>query len=184
MAKLYFEYAGLRLRLVAFAFDLIIIAGYILVTLVIGIVIAITMGPFPQPPSLLLDLIAFLTAVLPVALYLVLQECSPRPATWGKRRKGLRVVMADGRPLSLGRSLVRSTIKFLPWQIAHVAVYRLLWVDNPPAWVTLALVLLWTLVGVYLVSLLVTRTHRAPYDWLAGSFVIVGRRDDYANSSV
>lgn len=179
-----FEYAGLRLRLTAFAWDYIIILGYILVTAVIGIIVWMTTGPFVPPPLLLMDLIAFVTVTLPVALYFVLQECSPRQATWGKRREGLRVVMADGRPLSLWRSVVRSAVKFLPWQIAHIVVYRMFLIDSPSPWTTVALVLLWTLVGVNLVSLLVTKTHRTPYDWLAGSSVIVDRREIYENSSV
>lgn len=173
MTEYSFEYAGLRLRLAAFAWDYLVILVYVLVTAVIGITMWTTMGPFPQTPLWLLDIIAFATMVLPVGLYFVLQECSPRQATWGKRRMGLQVMLVDGRPLSLWRAVVRTAVKFLPWQIAHIVIYRLVGLDEPPAWTTYGLILLWILVGAYLLSIAATRNHQAPYDWLAGSVVII-----------
>ena len=172
------EYAGLSLRITAFAWDYLIIVGYVLVTAVVGFTVWTTVGPFPQTPFWFLDLLSFATMVLPVGLYFILQECSPRQATWGKRKKGLRVTLIDGRPLPFWRSVVRTAVKLLPWQIAHVVVYRLILSDNPPVWVTVGLAFLWTLVGVYLLSILATRTHRAPYDWLAGSIVVVASPKD------
>jgi uncharacterized RDD family membrane protein YckC len=168
-----FEYAGFRLRLAAFIFDYIIIAGYVLVTAAVGLALLITMGPFTQMNPLLIDIIPFVVMVLPVSLYTAWQESSPYQATWGKRKKGLRVVTAAGARLSLSKALARSLVKFLPWQLAHISIPRLLWVENPPMWVTVNLVVVWLLVAVYLAFLWLTKTHRTPYDWLAGSMVIV-----------
>ena len=44
-----------------------------------------------------MDAIAFLTLILPVILYFTLQESSPRQATWGKRKAGIRVASLQGK---------------------------------------------------------------------------------------
>ena len=59
---------------------------------------------------------AFLIMVLPVILFFALQKAARGRS--GKRKLGLHVSRVDGRALPLGRALVRSFAKFLPWQIA------------------------------------------------------------------
>jgi len=176
------KYAGLRLRMAAFALDYLIIVGYIVVLTVIAFGVVMISGPrqpaaAPFANPLFSDLITFVTLVLPVILYFTLQEGSPRQATWGKRKVGLRVVTAAGEPLSKGQAFVRSLVKFLPWQLAHTSIYHIpgwpLAMTQPTPWVTAGLVLVWVLVGANLASLLLTKTHRTLYDWVAGAFVVV-----------
>ena len=52
-------------------------------------------------------------------------EGSGRQATFGKHRMRLVVVDAAGRPPGFRRAVVRSAVKFLPWQLAHTAVFQL-----------------------------------------------------------
>ena len=176
------KYAGLRLRMAAFALDYLIIVGYIVVLTVIAFGVVMISGPrqpaaAPFANPLFSDLITFVTLVLPVILYFTLQEGSPRQATWGKRKMGLRVVTATGASLSRGQAFVRSLVKFLPWQLAHTSIYHIPgWpsaMAQPTPWVTAGLVLVWVLVGANLAALLLTKTHRTLYDWLAGAFVVV-----------
>jgi uncharacterized RDD family membrane protein YckC len=129
----------------------------------------------PDDP-LLGDLIAFLTLVLPVILYFTLQESSSRTATWGKRQFGLLVVNENGERLTFGRAFIRSFLKFLPWQIAHTSLFH--WEGwpfapaEPTVMVLVGFGLAYLLVGIYIVSAQVSKKHRTPYDWAAGSFVI------------
>ncbi len=183
------EYAGLRLRVAAFAFDYLVIVGYIVVLTVIALGVAMVSGPRPSVAALFAnpefsDLLTFVTLVLPVILYFTLQEGSPRQATWGKRKMGLRMVTATGAPLSKGQAFVRSLVKFLPWQLAHTSIYHIPgWpfaMAEPTPWVTVGFVLVWVLVGINLAALLLTKTHRTLYDWLAGAFVIVVAREKVA----
>src|SRR5574337_866688 len=103
------KYAGLRLRAAAFAFDYLVIAGYIVVLTVIAVGVVMVSG-LRSPGAALFanpvfsDLLTFITLVLPVILYFALQEGSPRQATWGKRKMGLRVVTAAGASLSTGQA--------------------------------------------------------------------------------
>jgi len=172
------QYAGFAKRLEAFAFDYILIGGYIILLVAATMAAIKISGLFglslrwPDNPFLA-DLIAFITLVLPVILYFTLQESSVKQATWGKRKAGLRVVNANGGTLNRNRAFVRSFVKMLPWQISHTCLFQMIAITPVPPAVTAGYVLLYVLVGVYIASALISKNHRTPYDWAAGSQVIV-----------
>ena len=168
-------------RMGAFLLDYLIIAAYLVLLVIISVELGF--GPlrsvfrtmFADPTSS--EFSAFLLLVLPVMLYFALCECSSWRATWGKRRMGLRVINTYGARLSLPRSLVRSLLKFAPWELTHACLWRIpgwpLAPSTPSPIITAGLVLVWILVGTYVVSMLVSKKHQALYDWIAGTFVIV-----------
>ncbi|HEY6412027.1 MAG TPA: hypothetical protein VIY29_31595, partial [Ktedonobacteraceae bacterium] len=82
-----------------------------------------------------------------------------------------------GARLSLPRSFARSLLKFVPWELTHACLWRIpgwpLAPTTPSPIITAGLVLVWILVGAYLVSMLASKKHQALYDWIAGSYVIV-----------
>lgn len=175
------QYAGFAKRLKAFAFDYLIILIYIAVLFGVNFGLILAGGGLDEVSPLFAspvakDAIAFLTLVLPVILYFSLQESSPHQGTWGKRKVGLRVVDAKGETLTGWRAFLRSLVKFLPWQIAHTSLYH--WDGwpfapaEPGPMVFAGFVLIYVLVGVYIVSALITKKHRTPYDWAAGSYVV------------
>lgn len=119
--------AGAPPRIKAAATDLSIIVGWLafagLVGWVLRLLKVLDLGIESAGTR---DLFAFVTVVLPVMVTFALLEASPRRATPGKRRVGLVVIDGEGQRLSFGRSLVRSVVKFTPWQMAHTAVFYLL----------------------------------------------------------
>lgn len=174
---------GFFRRVKAFFLDYLLIAGYLVV---LGIVFStLAFGPLKDVLSAATstpwraDLLAFVTAVLPVILYFALMESSQNGATWGKRRMGLHVTHTSGAPLGRGRALLRSAVKFLPWQLAHTCLFHIpgwpLDPQEPPVWVLVGLILMWVVVGLYLVTLGVGPSRRTPYDWIAGSRVVERR---------
>jgi uncharacterized RDD family membrane protein YckC len=172
--------ASARSRLIAFLLDYLVIAVYVLI---LSGVISLIFRNWLQPlagrifnnPSLF-DLFAFLLLILPVGLYFALFECLPGQATLGKRRLGIRVAGADGRRISLGRSLLRSAVKFLPWQVAHTCLFHIPgWPFNPaafPTWTIVGLAISLSTVVVYIALLVVNPSHRTPYDWVSGTSVV------------
>ena len=178
-----FQYAGFGKRLKAFAYDYLLILVYIVVLAGVnyGIILAggalDKVSPFFASP-VVKDAIAFLTLILPVILYFTLQESSPRQGTWGKRKAGIRVVSAQGGRLSKVQAFVRSLIKFLPWQIAHTSIYQIQEIVpgiEPEPFDITGFVLVYVLVGIYIATALISKKHRTPYDWVAGSFVIIAK---------
>lgn len=167
-------------RIGAFGFDYLAIAVYLV--LLLGAGILMSFGPvgdhwrsFMSDP-MRADLVAFLLTVLPVTLYFALSERSEARATWGKRRANIEVVGPDGGRIGLGRSLVRSGLKFLPWQLAHTAMLHVpgfpMSPGDPPASSTALLVVTWSLVAVYVVGLTRIGGGRTLYDRVAGTTVV------------
>jgi uncharacterized RDD family membrane protein YckC len=181
-------FANLRLRFVAFLLDYLIIAAYIVVLIVVSVLLGF--GPLRQTFQSLFanpnsgEISAFLLLVLPVILYFALFESSSWQATWGKRKVGLRVMNTYGERLSFGRSLVRSFIKFLPWELAHACLWRIpgwpLNPQTPPLIISTGLVLVWVIVGAYVISMLVSQKHQTLYDMIAGSYVVLAPQLDRA----
>ncbi len=175
------HYAGFAIRLKAFAFDYLIICGYILLLAGVTMAIIRISGSLALPLRwseipLLADLLAFITLILPVILYFTLQESSSKQSTWGKSKAGIRVVNAQGNTLTRKQAFVRSLIKFLPWQIAHTCLFHIpgwpLAVTTIPSAVSVGFALMYVLVGLYIVAALISKKRRTPYDWVSGAYVI------------
>jgi uncharacterized RDD family membrane protein YckC len=171
-------------RLLGFLVDYLLISVYLGLLTAISFIIQAA-GPVAFPPATGLDprltghAVQLLTLTLPVLLYFALAEAARRQATLGKQAVGVKVVTQDGGRPTLRRSLARSAVKFLPWELAHAA----LWVgEGVPFTASLVLTpLSWGLLATanllaigYLVSLFVG-TRRTPYDRLAGTVVVRSR---------
>ncbi|MEO8955997.1 MAG: RDD family protein [Ktedonobacteraceae bacterium] len=179
-------FANVWQRIGAFLLDYLIITAYIALLVIVGV--GLGFGPlqsvfqvmFSNPNSS--EVSAFLLLVLPVILYFALFEHSSWQATWGKRKMGLRVIDTHGARLSLSRSLVRSLLKFVPWELTHACLWRIpgwpLAPTSPSPLITAGLVLVWLLIGAYLVSILVRKKHQSLYDWIAGTYVVVVPHSD------
>src|SRR5699024_2302400 len=46
--------------------------------------------------------------------------------TLGKRKMGISVVDGFRQRIGIGRSVVRTVIKFLPWEVAHFGIWQLI----------------------------------------------------------
>ncbi len=175
--------SGFRLllcRLRGFVWDMLVILIYVLFLLVIGVFTRLVFGRLEEIPAFaspwVLDGLAFLVLVLPVVLYFAVQEASSG-ASWGRRKVGLRVTSVDGSPLPTWRALLRSALKFMPWQLAHTGVYHLL-ADPQGMLPTVAFGLVYALLFLYLAAAVFTRDHRTPYDWIAGAVVSIAPDDE------
>lgn len=175
-------------RIVAFALDYLLFTLYLTATAAVGI--ALTLGPLGEAWQAALrvpwrmHLLAFATTVLPLTLYFAVTESGQHGASWGKRRRGLRVEALDGAQASFGRSLLRNAVKFLPWHLAHTAMLAIpgfpMQVRAVPTWTVVALCAVWIVVGVYLVGLTRWAGSRPLYDRIAGTRVVAARPPDPA----
>jgi len=170
------SYAGLWARITAFAFDYILIAGYLILVVALSSLVnalfpAFARQVFANPLSG--QITGFFLVTLPVCLYFALLESSAWQATWGKRRKRLRVIRSDGARLSRSRAISRTALKFIPWELAHMCIWQISFAPPEPSpLITAGFALVWILVGANVVSLLMSQTHQTLYDWLAGTFVV------------
>ena len=106
------ELAGLGSRglalLVDVAFLVAMIAGELIATLIVTLVLASTVGAFDQTWSLaIFAIVAFVT----YHLYFVIGEWRGNGRTWGKKRVGLRTVRDDGSRIGLLDSVIRNLLR-------------------------------------------------------------------------
>ena len=117
------------------------------------------------------QLVGFIAVTLPFTLYFALTEASAKQGSVGKRVFGLQVETMTGKRLSMGSALLRSAIKFLPWEIGHFVAQQSFYSTGAefstwlwlPAFFALGLPVLW------IISLLTS--GMTPYDRLSQSRV-------------
>jgi uncharacterized RDD family membrane protein YckC len=151
-------------RGLAFLIDYCIIATYGLM-LFGGVMVAQALFQFEIPvlSPVSGQLLGFISLTFPVLLYFFLSEKGKHQGTIGKRILKIRV---DGDYL-----LLRSILKFIPWEIAHAGVLWLFYYENAgietPIWVWILLLLPQLLVVIYFITLLAYKGEQSVYDKIA-----------------
>ncbi len=168
--------AGLWLRLIAFGWDYLVILAYLIPLVAVG-ASAYRFAPevaatlFSNPVRA--QAVGFALITLPVTLYFALSEAAPKQATWGKSRAGLAVVDAGGSRLSLSRSVVRTAVKFVPWELAHFFIWQISFAGNPESpFYAAGFIGVWALLGTDLAAMFIGGKRQTLHDRAAGAFVV------------
>jgi len=174
-------YAGFWQRVKAFTLDYVIIllylAGITLLSLVFNspfwvnhLFFSITHWLFAN--HVRAQLTGFFLITLPVTLYFALSESSVQRATWGKKRMGLVVTDPNGGRLTFWRSLARTFLKFIPWELSHTLIWQIYFSPQTNSLlINYGFILVYALVGLNIASLLITKKHQTLYDLLAKTYV-------------
>ncbi len=115
-----------------------------------------------------------LSVSLPCWLYFSLLESSSMQATLGKRLFRLRVgEAATFARISYPRALLRTAVKLLPWELTHFTVLlpTPMWGSADPGF-RFGLVVVYLLLGMYLVVMFLNPSRRSVDDWAAGTVVL------------
>ncbi len=163
---------SLKKRFLALFLDFLLIIGYALVLFVLSMFIyLVPLGGVPMFNESGMNLLS-LALIIPSALYCIIMECTTKHATVGKRAARIKVASTRLGRLRVWQVIVRNIIKFLPWQLAHMAIIHGVatgWDSDMFTTVVLytasALALLW-------VGSLFGRKHRGIHDHIAGTIVV------------
>lgn len=169
------KYAGFWRRAGAFVLDYMLILGYLiaitLLSLLINILFNANQWLFAE--RIRAQLVAFLLVTFPITLYFAVSESSTRQATWGKGRLGLKVADRDGNRIRFWRAFGRTILKFVPWEISHTLIWQISFSPQTDSiWINYGFVLVYLLIGLNIISLMMTRTHQTLYDLLTSTYVI------------
>jgi uncharacterized RDD family membrane protein YckC len=168
-------YAGFWRRVGAFALDYLIILVYLVALTLFSFLIN---AFFSSNGWLFADrvraqVIGFVFITLPVSLYFIFSEASTRQATWGKQRLGLRVVDRHGNRISLWRSVARTGLKFIPWELAHTLIWQISFTPNQYSQlITGGFIIVYALIGANIASMVFRKDRQTLYDFLTGTFVV------------
>lgn len=164
-------------RVLAFGIDVLVIAAWAgLVGLLVTGAMRLTGGMGAVPGGAGGHAIGFVALTLPALAYLALTERSGWRATLGKRVAGLQVERPGGERLPLAAALLRSALRLLPWELSHVALWRIpgwpMEVTEVPPFAVALLVGTWICVAAWLWSVVRDPGGRTPWDRLAGTRVV------------
>ncbi|KZE37460.1 hypothetical protein AV656_12905 [Bhargavaea cecembensis] len=166
--------AGFPVRMKAFLFDYLLILAYMLILAIFSVFL------FPPIQQLftgapgLAQLSGFLLITVPVSLYFTLADSRIGGGSYGKRITSIRVRDLNGRPLSFLHSAARTALKFMPWELSHFLVYRLMWLGDDPVPVSYMVIggLIYALIGAYIAAPFLTKKKQSVYDLAARTQVI------------
>jgi uncharacterized RDD family membrane protein YckC len=168
-------YAGFWQRVKAFAFDYLIILGYLVVITLLFLIINRFSSGFQWlfASRIQAQVIGLLLLTLPVTLYFAISESSNRQATWGKQRMGLRVADDNGERISFLRPFSRTLLKFVPWELSHTLVWNISFAtDVSSTIVNYGFGLIYVLIGLNIASLVMKKKRQTLYDLIAKTYVV------------
>jgi len=170
------SYAGLWIRVKAFSADYLVISLYIAFLVAVSLLIQSVDPRIMQPlfgNPLAGQLSGFVLVTLPVTLYFAISESSSHQATWGKRWQGVKVVDNSGKRLSRMQALGRTALKFIPWELAHTCIWQMRdSTQQTSSVILIGFILVWVLVGIYLLTLLLSSKKQTLYDQFTNTVVI------------
>jgi uncharacterized RDD family membrane protein YckC len=153
-------------RVAAWAVDWLIVSGYAIVLIPLGLVLVDRGARLPQFGW---NALTFTMLILPATLWLAGWEHGRRGATVGKRLLRLRTSGPGGGRLGWWRALARNALKVaLPWELGHTAAFALAdpatTTAGPAAVLGLVCGTAGCLVAGTWVTSLFVRSGRTPYD--------------------
>lgn len=172
---------SLRRRFLALIIDYIVIIGYMGVLILTFLTVyQLRGGGIPNWIELYgaagAQMMGFAVLTLPVVAYFIISERCCYGATLGKRVESLQVAPIGAKDLSWSRVIVRNAVKFLPWELAHTAVYQLMAAlqrGTEPSMRVMSLLLAANVLPIlYLVVISMRRDRRGPHDMIAGTMVV------------
>lgn len=158
------------LRFKALLFDWLLISAYLVVLSIVALVVyQIVFAGIPEFSALQTQLIATFASVVPIILIFSIMEGTKDFASWGKKKVNLRVVYKAN---PLWGSMIRNTLKFLPWQLGHMSTINGIYngFNTPFSIVYLSLSI--GLAAVYILSVFIRSDQRHPADLLAKSMIV------------
>ena len=104
-------------RMIEFLFDYLFILAYLVLLFLSSMLIYIIFfNGVPEFTEMQSQCLAFFTSVLPITLLFTFLDYTNN-GSFGKAKAGLQLVY---KKKTVKSSLIRNTIKFLPWQIGHM----------------------------------------------------------------
>jgi uncharacterized RDD family membrane protein YckC len=164
------KFAGFWQRVQAFLWDYLIIACYLMIISILAWLTHVNNWLFIN--RIQSQLSAFVLITLPVILYFSILESSKRQGTWGKHKMKLRVIDQDESRISFTRALVRTFLKFIPWELSHTLIWEINFSpETNSVFINVGFAVVYLLIGLNIASLLLTKTRQTMYDLLTKTFV-------------
>lgn len=181
------EPAGIARRLVAFLVDVVVV--YVAVVVLLQMVLdplRDALGPGWVRVGWFYIGYTLLTVSLPTWLYFAGYESSQQQSTLGKQWLGIDVTGPNGGESPFWRTLLRTVLKLLPFEIAHMAIalpanpfvspvtgrFTVPALEDLGGSVVAGILVALLLLGATLLTMALHPDRRGPHDLVAGTYVM------------
>ena len=154
--------------------DYILIFAYLVILFIINVFLFPALQQFFNGSLVVAQLAGFLMVTLPVSIYYIISDSVIGGQSFGKKKTRIRVVDAQGNVPSLPRAIFRTILKFLPWELSHYLVYRLIYIGDGEVPFNYYLIggLIYVLMFAYILTSIFTKKRRSLYDIITGTVVV------------
>ncbi|MCZ8534428.1 RDD family protein [Psychrobacillus psychrodurans] len=166
--------ANFIMRFKAFMLDYLLIFAYLVVLAIFNILIFPSVQSLFNGSLVLAQFTGFLMVTLPVSLYFIISDSVIGRQSFGKRRMGIKVVNERDETLPILHAIFRTILKFLPWELSHYLVYRLVYLGDGEVPLNYYIIggIIYTLMFAYILTTLFTKRKRSLYDIVVRTQVI------------
>ncbi|MFS0576840.1 RDD family protein [Sporosarcina sp. 179-K 3D1 HS] len=166
--------ATLLLRFKAFMIDYILIFVYLVALFLVSVFLFPSLQQLFTGSLVAAQFAGFVMVTLPVSLYFIISDSVIGGQSFGKKKMRIRVVDKKGNAPSVPRMIFRTALKFLPWELSHYLVYRLIYVGagEVPIHYYLVGVFIYVLMFAYILTTIFTKKKQSLYDLISKTQVI------------
>ncbi|MCK0471051.1 RDD family protein [Halalkalibacter sp. APA_J-10(15)] len=166
--------ATFPLRLKAFMIDYLFILIYMATLFIISTFLFPNIQELYTHSLFSAQLTGFFMLTVPVSVYFIIFDSNIVGQSIGKKKLGIKVVNHYGEAISLSQSALRVILKFLPWELSHFLVYRLIYIGDGdiPFLYTIIGILIYALIFAYLLTAIFTNKKQSLYDLIVKTEVI------------
>lgn len=166
--------AKFLLRFKAFMIDYMLILVYLVVIFLLNGLIFPSLQGFFTGSLVVAQFTGFLMVTLPVSIYFIISDSVIGGQSVGKKKMGIQVVDKNGDPLSVIQITFRTVLKFLPWELSHYLVYRLVYLGDGEVPFNYYLIggLIYVLIFTYILTAIFTKKKQSLYDIIVKTQVI------------
>ncbi|WP_099157538.1 RDD family protein [Virgibacillus ndiopensis] len=166
--------ATFMIRFKAFLIDYLLILTYLAMIFAIGAFLFPSIQELFNGSLIKAQLVGFLMVTFPISIYFVISDSVIGGQSFGKKKMGIRVVNENGTGLTVRHAIFRTIFKFLPWELSHYLVYRLVDIGEGevPIYYFIIGGLIYVSIFTYMLTAIFTKKKQSLYDIVAGTQVV------------
>lgn len=161
-------------RLKAFMHDYLLIFAYLIALFILNVFLFPSLQLFFQGSLVIAQIMGFLMVTLPVSIYFIISDSIFGGQSFGKKKMGIKVIDTKGQTISVPHAIYRTILKFMPWELSHFLVYRLVKVGDGevPIYYYFIGGLIYAFMFAYILTPFFTKKKQVLYDMAAKTQVV------------
>jgi len=154
--------------------DYLLIFTYLIVLAIFNIFLVPSVQSLFAGSLVVAQFTGFLMVTLPVSIYFIISDSVMGKQSFGKKKMGIQVVNERHEAIKVHHAIGRTLLKFLPWELSHYLVYRLVYLGDSEVSLNYYIIggIIYALMFAYILTALFTKRKKSLYDMVIRTQVI------------